>query len=196
MSERKLCLFACACYRHIATLRNDSGILDALIVAEQRVDSGSGLTKLITVLQTAGLPPMDLTNYWEDRPFPGMAALPRMEVVHAQQVAWHAARALQSAGGQSDWSSVRKAQVSLLCDLIGHLSRSSAIDRSWVAWNDGTVQKMARAIYEDGHFHDLPILADALEDAGCDDQHLLDHCRGQAVHVRGCWVIDAILGKE
>ena len=45
-------------------------------------------------------------------------------------------------------------------------------------------------------FHDLPILADALEDAGCTDGAILSHCRSGLEHVRGCWVIDLLLGRE
>jgi hypothetical protein len=44
-------------------------------------------------------------------------------------------------------------------------------------------------------FHDLPILADALEDAGCDNEEIIAHCRSDGPHVRGCWVVDLILGK-
>ena len=55
---------------------------------------------------------------------------------------------------------------------------------------------MAREIYQRGSFQDLPILADALEDAGCDDAELLTHCRSQGEHVRGCWIVDAILGLK
>ncbi len=66
----------------------------------------------------------------------------------------------------------------------------------WLAWNDGAIPKMAQAIYDDRAFDRLPILADALEDAGCDNQEILDHCRSNGEHVRGCWVVDLILGKS
>jgi hypothetical protein len=55
---------------------------------------------------------------------------------------------------------------------------------------------MAEVIYADRAFDRLPILADALEEAGCTDQAVLDHCRGPFPHVHGCWVVDLILGKE
>ena len=55
---------------------------------------------------------------------------------------------------------------------------------------------IARHIYDDRAFHDLPILADALEDAGCADAAILDHCRGPGPHVRGCWAVDLLLGKS
>jgi hypothetical protein len=55
---------------------------------------------------------------------------------------------------------------------------------------------IASDIYRDGKFNDLPILADALEDAGCTDADLLGHLRSPGPHVRGCWAVDLVLGKE
>jgi hypothetical protein len=54
---------------------------------------------------------------------------------------------------------------------------------------------MAQAIYNERGFDRLPILGDALEDAGCTDRDILDHCRGPGPHVRGCWAVDLLLGK-
>src|SRR5262245_4523174 len=59
-----------------------------------------------------------------------------------------------------------------------------------------SIQSIAQAIYEEGRFSDMPVLADALEEAGCDDAEFLSHCREPGEHVRGCWVIDLLLGKE
>jgi hypothetical protein len=56
--------------------------------------------------------------------------------------------------------------------------------------------RVAKAIYQSRAFQDMPILADALEDAGCDNADILAHCRRPGPHVRGCWVVDLILGKE
>ena len=58
------------------------------------------------------------------------------------------------------------------------------------------VTALAEAIYDDRRFADLPILADALEDAGCTSADVLDHCRTPGEHVRGCWVVDLVLEKE
>ena len=55
---------------------------------------------------------------------------------------------------------------------------------------------MAQSIYDDRAFDRLPILADALEDAGCDKADILNHCRQPGEHVRGCWVVDLVLGKD
>jgi hypothetical protein len=65
------------------------------------------------------------------------------------------------------------------------------------SWRTDTVVSLARQMYDSRDFSAMPILADALQDAGCDDEHTLNHCRAtDAVHVRGCWVIDLVLGKE
>jgi hypothetical protein len=65
-----------------------------------------------------------------------------------------------------------------------------------ISWLTQDVAALAKGIYDDRAFDQLPILADALTDAGCDDQDVLKHCRGDAQHVRGCWVVDLLLGKS
>jgi hypothetical protein len=61
-------------------------------------------------------------------------------------------------------------------------------------WRTDTALALARQMYESRDFSAMPILADAFQDAGCDD--ILAHCRGDGPHVRGCWVVDLVLGKE
>ena len=63
-------------------------------------------------------------------------------------------------------------------------------------WRTSTAIALASQMYESRDFAAMPILADALQDAGCDSADILDHCRGAGPHVRGCWVVDLILGKE
>ena len=129
------------------------------------------------------------------------------------------------------------AQADLLRDIVGNPFRPAAVTlaemSSWLLWNDGAVHKLACVIYDERRFGDLPILADALEEAGCDNADILQHCRNQewcigcsvgggderyygggggwcsmcdksglglhtmplrGPHVRGCWVLDLILG--
>jgi hypothetical protein len=86
-------------------------------------------------------------------------------------------------------------QSHILRDIFGNPFRPATIDSAWLAWNGGAVRKMAAAIYDGRSFADLPVLADALEDAGCADAAMLAHCRGPGEHVRGCWVVDLLLGK-
>jgi hypothetical protein len=63
-------------------------------------------------------------------------------------------------------------------------------------WSAGVIPGLARSIDDDAGFDRLPILGDALEEAGCTDRAILDHCRGPGPHVRGCWVVDLVLGNE
>jgi hypothetical protein len=79
-------------------------------------------------------------------------------------------------------------------EVAGHLLQPVTLDPGWLAWSDGTVGKLARAIYDGRDFAQMPILGDALEEAGCADARLLEHCRGNANHVRGCWLLDQLLG--
>ncbi|MCE9560804.1 MAG: hypothetical protein K8U57_01990 [Planctomycetes bacterium] len=64
------------------------------------------------------------------------------------------------------------------------------------SWRTDTALALGRQRYESRDFSAMPILADALQDAGCDNTDILDHCRSDRPHVRGCWVIDLLLGKE
>ncbi|HEY7330951.1 MAG TPA: hypothetical protein VH592_25160 [Gemmataceae bacterium] len=97
----------------------------------------------------------------------------------------------------SEWAEERKAQCDCLRDIYGPLPfRAVTVDPSWLTWNDGTVVKLVQAIYDDRAFDRLPILADALEESGCDNADILTHCRGPGPHVRGCWAVGLILGKE
>ena len=83
----------------------------------------------------------------------------------------------------------------LRCIIGNPLRPPPQFDLAWLTWNDGAVRKMAQAIYDARAFDRLPLLADALEDAGCADAAILSHCRGPGEHVRGCWVVDLVLGK-
>jgi hypothetical protein len=95
------------------------------------------------------------------------------------------------------------AECGLLRDLFGPLPfRPVAVDPSWLAWRGGTIRRLAEAVYEERELPSgrldaarLAVLADLLEEAGCDNQDILNHCRGPHVHVRGCWVVDCLLGK-
>ena len=64
------------------------------------------------------------------------------------------------------------------------------------AWNTSAVLALAHTIYDARAFDRLPILADALEDAGCTDSEIIGHCRSGGEHVRGCWVVDLLTGRE
>ncbi|MCE9568122.1 MAG: hypothetical protein K8U57_39470 [Planctomycetes bacterium] len=85
------------------------------------------------------------------------------------------------------------AQAALCRDIFGNPFRPVVADPAWLTT---TVVALATGIYTDRAFDRMPILADALQDAGCDTPAVLNHCRADNIHVRGCWVVDLILGKS
>ncbi len=84
-------------------------------------------------------------------------------------------------------------QADVLRDIFGNPFRPISLNLSWLT---PTVKQLAVAIYEQRQFDKMPLLGDALEEAGCDNEDVLQHCRGGGEHVRGCWVVDKVLGKE
>lgn len=86
--------------------------------------------------------------------------------------------------------------VEVVQEIFGNPFRPVTINPAWLTWNDGTVVRIAQSIYDEKAFDRMPILADALTDAGCDNADILNHCRSDSPHVRGCWVVDLLLGKE
>ena len=83
--------------------------------------------------------------------------------------------------------------ASIFREVFGNPFRPVTTDPSWLT---ETVVSLATGIYAERAFDRMPILADALEEAGCDHTDILTHCRGDGPHVRGCWVVDLLLGKE
>jgi hypothetical protein len=90
-------------------------------------------------------------------------------------------------------AAVKRQAAVLLRDVIGKPFRPVVVDPSWLT---PTVTALAATIYEDRAFDRMPILADALEEAGCDNEEVVTHCRGPGPHVRGCWVLDLLTGRE
>ncbi|MCE9561750.1 MAG: hypothetical protein K8U57_06805 [Planctomycetes bacterium] len=83
---------------------------------------------------------------------------------------------------------------SLLREIVGNPFRPIAFSAEW---RTSTAVSLSRQMYESRDFSAMPILADALQDAGCENEDILTHSRdANQVHVRGCWVVDAVLGKE
>jgi hypothetical protein len=85
------------------------------------------------------------------------------------------------------------AQAALLRDIFGDPFRPVAVEPSWLST---TAVALARHMYESRDFSSMPILADALADAGCPDGDVLEHCRGPNNHVRGCHVVDSVLNRS
>jgi hypothetical protein len=100
----------------------------------------------------------------------------------------------------------KRYQIGLLRDLFGNPFRpvppaqgKDAWLKQWrrtLAWKGATVPNLARSIYDERQFDRLPILAEALEEAGCSEAEILSHCREPGPHVRGCWVVDLVLNKQ
>jgi hypothetical protein len=90
-------------------------------------------------------------------------------------------------------ASEQKMQSNLLRDIFGNPFRPVTLDPRWLS---STVLDLAHTLYDERVFDRMPILADALMDAGCDSEEIINHCRGTGPHARGCWVVDLILRKE
>ncbi len=88
----------------------------------------------------------------------------------------------------------RQHQCRLFRELIGNPFRIPVVDPAWLSWGGGVAGRIARSVYEENAFNQLPILADALEEAGCTDADLLAHLRSGDAHLRGCWALDAVRG--
>jgi hypothetical protein len=127
----------------------------------------------------------------------------------AAKEAYNAARlssssALCSVGGYWNievpnpaWDAQENRQADLLRCLFGNPFRPMPpVNPSWLRWKNGTLGKIAQAIYDERRYEEMPILADALDEAGCTAPDILQHCRQHKEHVRGCWVVDLLLGKK
>ena len=120
-----------------------------------------------------------------------------------EQTAWHAAwhnamYAIMALHYSQEDVTEGRSQAALLRDIVGNpFAPPRPVEAAWLRWNDGTVVRIAQGIYEERAFERMGVLADGLLDAGCDDEKMLQHCRQEeAVHARGCWVIDLLLGKS
>ena len=94
------------------------------------------------------------------------------------------------------WEEARGRQLLLLRDIDGNPFRPAVIAPAWLVWNDSCALRIAQTAYRERSFERLPILADALEEVGCDNADILNHCRSGGEHVRGCWAVDLLIGKE
>lgn len=87
--------------------------------------------------------------------------------------------------------------VAAIGEIFGDMywSVPAEVLQTWLDWNDETVSRLAKRIYQERAFDQMSILADALEESGCASEYVLDHARNKgALHVRGCWLVDLLLG--
>ena len=205
-STRKVWLFACACCRGVWPLLTDQRSRAALEAAERYADylvPGETLEAAQRDARDA------IAESREIRALSVMAH--RVTLSEANGNPWAAASSAFSSLLHPSWrlerfrftkkmSNGQRREIfdvsARLRDIFGPLPfRPVSIDQTVLEWNDRTVQRVAQAIYDERDFDRLPILGDALEDAGCDDEEILRHCRGPETHSRGCWCVDLILGN-
>jgi len=164
-------------------------------------EPGERATAIAERLADGPAPPAELS--WARRRVQDWLALPMR--AEANQRRAQLANVLRAAFAPADWFALgphhfhQESQSRLQCDVIrdvyGRWSQPVLVRGGWLRANAEAVPKVARAIYEEKHFADLPVLADALEEAGCAEAALLGHLRAPGPHVRGCWALDAVLGR-
>ena len=188
--RRKLRLFACGCCRAIWPHLTDPRMTHAVEVAERFAEGSVPKAEL-----TAASRNLESLCNDPDKQFGTAAALAKGTVaLHPYEAAFlMTAYVPPLAGYRGDPPEEDALQCDLLRDVFGDPFRPVAFD---AAWRTSTAVALAQGMYESRDFAAMPILADALQDAGCDSDAVLTHCRDpQQVHVRGCWVVDLVLGK-
>lgn len=200
ISRRKLRLYYCACARNNALLPEYLDVAEMIEAAERHADGETEDLKR-TSGRLAHLP-LSLTGFlaWRacDITPRFMNLLFRDTDADGAVVSYltEVAGAHHDAELTTQVTAGRAHDASLLRDIFGNPFRRPAVDESWLTWSNGVVRELARNIYDERNFGDLPILADALEEAGCRDEMILSHCREATAHARGCWLIDLLLGKR
>jgi hypothetical protein len=204
-SLRKRRLIACASCRLIWPLLADARLRRAVEVAEEFADGLASTGDLARAREPAhalGLAAGEILGRTRSD-MPEWAAL---------RDSWRAAHAAASAAdedfgipGNACHYAAHDAkgrdtedagQAKFLREILGNPLRQVAVDPVWLHRNDGAVRKRAQAIYDERAFEKMPLLADVLEKAGCFDEEMLSHCRKPGQHVRGCWLLDLVLGKD
>jgi hypothetical protein len=129
--------------------------------------------------------------YWANAGVAQEAAYNAPKLV-IEALVWHTGGHAHPASGFIS-KAESKAQSELAHDIFGNPFRRVAFVPAWCT---STALAIAQGIYDDRAFDRLPILADALQDAGCENDDILNHFRGDGPHVKGCWALDLVLGKE
>jgi hypothetical protein len=204
-SGRKRILFGCACWRRLWHLLPRGPAREVVALAERDVDGRpqAGERELLEEEAFRELEAFQAAtavrsvNSLGARRAEVLDGLMRwcLDRARAVGVAIDTGQSAAHWAGQWAVAAESKAQCDLLREVFNPF-RPVAVDPVWRRWNEGAVVKMAQAIYEERRFADLPILADALEEAGCDRADMVQHCRAGGEHVRGCWLVDLLLGKE
>lgn len=194
--RRKLRLFGCACCRRVVHLFPDEPWWSLVDLAEALAEGTADQAEVDAALEVA-----ELADREGESDQVGQARGNLFEAVRKLcRPAAHAAIACSSVGVAFRWLGPGEAaecaeQGNLLRCIFVNPFRPPVIQPAWLSWNGGAVVALARTIHAERRFDDMPVLADTLQDAGCHEADLLSHCRQPGEHVRGCWVVDLILGK-
>jgi hypothetical protein len=190
-SDRKLRLFAAACCRRVEGRLTAKRVLAAIDVAERYGDARTNeeRSQIKPVRKRLRADPAWAASTVGRL---GKAVVGKSGLAAAIGCSWYASYLVGGASARSEEE--RIAQGPLLRDIVGNPFRPVAFAPEW---RTSTAVALARGMYESRDFTAMPILADALQDAGCDSDDILNHCRdAQAAHVRGCWVVDLVLDKK
>jgi hypothetical protein len=191
-SERKLRLFAAACFRNLGHLLPDSRQHRGIELLDQMADGTATMAIRRTVTSDVrhALPPCNFVAATTPSVDPYYVALMLYRALASSSAAGHA---MQATAGLGDGVAEQGEQCGVVRDIFGPMPfRPIVLAPSWLT---PTVVLLAQTIYDDRAFDRIPALADALHEAGCDNEEILNHCRGPGPHVRGCWVVDLVLGK-
>jgi hypothetical protein len=189
LGDRRARLFAVASCRCIWARLTDERSKNAVVVAERFADGDASVAELSKARTEAEAAKNAASK--EDWPIARAAAACAFE--NSAGGAFFTVRALSFGDNRVALAST---QASALREIVGPSPfRPVSISPSLLKWNDATVVKLARTIYDERSFDGMGVLADALEEAGCTEPDILAHCRQAGNHVRGCWVVDLLLGK-
>ena len=191
--RRKFRLFGCHCLRRLQPFVPGDRFARALDVAERHFDGPPAIAELraaVAEAQESSEVHRSDPERAEERAAPHLREL----LAHSPHAAANGAAGavLWVLGGSRPGAELQADMMQQLRDLFGNPFRPVAFDP---AWRTTTAVALARQMYESREFSAMPIMADALQDAGCESADVLDHCRGPGPHVRGCWVVDLVLGK-
>ena len=190
-TDRKLRLFSVACCVRIWSLITDPRSQRAVEIGERYADGAVEKWEFDHARNEAGC--VYRHGDFDGNFSAGEAALLPVDPDSATSAMDGATLAAEVVGnGNGPDEGEQAEQTKLLRDIFGNPFRPIAFDP---AWRTSTAVALAQQMYESRDFSAMPILADALQDAGCEHNDILDHCRGDGTHVRGCWVVDLVLAK-
>jgi hypothetical protein len=208
-SLRKRRLFVLACCRELWGTASDKATLTALAVAKRIVETGAPQASKITIQVSSGQAVIDCGASEPLAPLeiPGQDGSPKRIDLSAVNPPLAYALELIACWRSTDWwpgwlidsfdrtGLSRSRQAMLLREIVRGPFHPLILRAAWRTQNAAVAMEIAKGIYHDEMFEDLPVLADALEDAACDAPDLLSHLRCGGPHTLGCWALDSVLGK-